>query len=438
MHMSGLPTTSRGPDLAGLLEVARQLAAPCDLATAFARVIEAGRSILHADRGSVFLYDWQTRELYISVATGIEQEIRFSVDHGIAGQCARTRQIINVPDCYADPRFNREIDRKTGYVTRSLIAVPMIGLEDDLVGVLQLLNPARGCFDANDEQVASALAAQAAVALQRAQLIDERMVKIKLEQDLELARKIQQAVLPRSLPPCPGYELAGYTEPADRTGGDIYDVAPMWLDGQATVTADGEPANPQGLLLLVADATGHGVGPAIAVTQARGMVRLGLRLNANLESLASHLNARLCEDLPSSRFVTVFLGRLDPQRHVVEYHSAGQAPLLHYHAADQRTEWFDASTAPMGILSDLDLPQPPPMAMEPGDLLVVLTDGFYEARNEHDQDMGREHIGQVVRDTASQGAKAVLDALVAAVRHFTAGGPQRDDLTGLVVQRVRN
>jgi phosphoserine phosphatase len=414
------------PSLLALLEVARQLAAPCDLTTAFARVIEAGRSTLGAERGSVFLYDEPSRELYISVATGIEQEIRFSIEQGIAGQCARTRQIINVPDCYADPRFNQEIDRRTGYRTRSLIAVPLVGLDDELVGVMQLLNPVRGRFDAHDEKIAWALAAQAAVALQRARLIDERMVKLKLEQDLELARKIQRAVLPRSLPTVAGYDLAGYTEPADQTGGDIYDVAPM--------PASGSPQS-EGLLLLVADATGHGVGPAISVTQARGMVRLGLRLGANLDDLCAHLNARLCEDLPISRFITVFMGRLDPQRHVLEYHSAGQAPLLHYHAADGRMEWFDATTAPMGILPELDLPVPAPMRLAPGDLVVVLTDGFYEACNVRNEDMGRERIADSVRRCAGQSAQGVLDAILQDLRTFAAGAPQRDDLTALIVKR---
>src|SRR5262249_25148054 len=99
-----------------VLEVARQLAKPFELGDLFKQVIDAGRDILDADRGTIFLYDAAHRELYSSVATGAA-DIRFSIDKGIAGESARTRKTINVPDCYADARFNREVDTRTGYRT---------------------------------------------------------------------------------------------------------------------------------------------------------------------------------------------------------------------------------------------------------------------------------------------------------------------------------
>src|SRR5512145_3491206 len=94
-----------------ILEVTRQLARPLDLQTMLERVIDEGRTVLRADRGTVFLYDPQTDELFSRVATGTGT-LRIPADRGIVGESARTRRVVNVPDCYADPRFNREVDRK--------------------------------------------------------------------------------------------------------------------------------------------------------------------------------------------------------------------------------------------------------------------------------------------------------------------------------------
>ena len=206
-----------------LLELSRHLAAPDNLQTLLQRVIDTAREVLHADRATVFLYDDKTRELFTYVAHGVKG-LRFSIDKGIAGECARTRAIVNVPDCYADPRFNPQFDRDTGYRTRCLIAVPLMGLEDELVGVLQLLNSNKECFDVGDERMSEALAGQAAVAIQRARLMEDRLEKLKLQRDLALARQIQMNVLPRELPKVEGYDLAGFSQPAEETGGDIYDI----------------------------------------------------------------------------------------------------------------------------------------------------------------------------------------------------------------------
>jgi phosphoserine phosphatase len=437
-----------------LLEVARRLAVPCELREILGAVIDAGREVLHAERGTVFLYDAPPRELYSEVAHGAQQ-IRLSIDSGIAGACARTRAIVNVPDAHADPRFNPEIDRQTGFRTRCILSIPLIGLDDELVGVLQLLNPVKPCFDAADEDLAKVLASQAAVAIQRARLIQERVIKLKLERDLELARQIQMGVLPQHLPVCPGYDLAAFSQPAEQTGGDIYDVVAVGVDagkppegprargqrpsaagqGAAAPAAKPETRNSK-LLLLLADATGHGIGPALSVVQVRAMLRVGLRLAASLDELATHINRQLTEDLAATRFVTAFLGVLDPQTHEVRYHAAGQGPLLRYDAAGECCEWRDASTVPMGILPDAIEGQPPPLRMGTGDVLVLLTDGFYEYQNPAEQMFGKARVAQVVAEHREEGAQAILDALRAAVATFAAGAPQADDLTGVVVKRL--
>ncbi len=278
-----------------IIDVARKLSRPLELREALTQIVRAGCQVLQADRSSVFLYDASRHELYSEAATEAS-EIRFQADKGIAGECLRDRRIIRVDDCYADPQFNPEVDKKTGYRSTSLIAVPLIGAENESVGVMQLLNAARGQFNATDESLADMFAGFAALAIQRTRNVEDRLRNAKLEEDLSLARDIQMNLLPDSVPACPGYDLAVFSRPAEETGGDIYDLIPVERDGELS-----------DLMILLADATGHGIGAAISVTQVRAMLRIGARIGVDLDDLCLHLNNQLVADLPAAKMVTAFL-----------------------------------------------------------------------------------------------------------------------------------
>ena len=207
-----------------ILAVTSKLAAPFDLMTMLSEVVNAAKQVLHADRGSVWLYDPAADELVLEIATGIAP-VRVPADAGIVGACARDRRIINVPDCYADARFNPDVDRASGYRTRCMLALPLIDHKDVLVGVMQVLNKAGGVFDADDEILAKALAAQCAVALQRVRMTEALIEGEKMRQELEMARAVQMSTLPAVMPALPGYDLYGTSRPASLTGGDTFDLA---------------------------------------------------------------------------------------------------------------------------------------------------------------------------------------------------------------------
>jgi sigma-B regulation protein RsbU (phosphoserine phosphatase) len=420
MSGSGSGSHMSTADLERILEVTRKLAAPFDLGTILSQVIDAGRAILRADRGTVFLFDAKTDELFITAATGIEMA-RFPADRGIAGECARTRSVVNVPDCYADPRFNPDIDKKTGYRTRCLLTVPLIGHDDSLVGVLQMLNKVDGVFTAEDEQVATALGAQCAVALQRVRLMAEVVAKEKMERELAVARDVQMRVLPKVMPPVAGYDLAGWSRPADETGGDVFDV--IALDTRRT-------------MLLLGDATGHGIGPALSVTQVRAMLRIAMRLGAELDATFAQINDQLCDDLADNRFVTAFLGLLDNETHRINYHSGGQGPLLHFHAASKEFEWLGSSTLPLGTIPGLKLKQPPPRALEPGDIFGLMTDGIYEMNDPADELFGKERVAELILAHQNETMARLIEIIVQEAERFASGAPQGDDVTLLLVRRL--
>lgn len=408
-----------GRDLQAILEVTSLLATPFDLMTMLEAVVKAAKQVLHADRGSVWLLDSATNELVLEVATGIHP-VRVPVGAGLVGVCARTREIINVPDCYADPRFDAAVDRASGYRTRSMLTLPLVDHQGVLVGVMQLLNKAGGVFDPSDELLATALAAQCAIALQRVRMMAALIEGEKMRRELEMAREVQMSTLPATMPALAGYDVSGRFEPADQTGGDTFDVA--LVDGR--------------LLIVLADATGHGIGPALSVTQMHAMLRLALGLGTELDTVYTAVNNRLADTLPADRFITAFIGVLDPSTHRLRFHSGGQGPILKFSAAKGACERYAPTSFPLGAMP---LSSPPPsktLDMEPGDILVLLSDGIFECRNPDGDAFGERRVGEVVLAHSGQTSDQLLRALLGAARTFSSGAPQEDDMTLLLVKRA--
>lgn len=406
-------------DLRPLLEVTRHLAAPFDLETMLAEVISAAKQILDAERGTVWLYDEDSDGLILQVATGIAP-VNVPAGKGLVGSCALSRRIINVTDCYADPRFNPELDRQTNYRTRCMLTLPLVDHKDALVGVLQVLNKRDGVFDLDDEELASSLAAQCAVAIQRVRMTDALFEGEKMRQELETARVVQMSTLPATMPSIPGYEVYGSSMPADMTGGDTYDVAMLGAN----------------VLVVLGDATGHGLAPALHVTQMHAMLRMAFRLGADLDTAYLQLNNQLNETLPDDRFITAFIGVLDTSKHEMQYHSGGQAPILHYIAKDGAWRRYGPTCFPLAAMplatrrSAINLP------IEPGDILVLLSDGIYEYHDRNGEMFGEQRVMDLITAKLYEPLPILSESLMAAVKSFAGGATQEDDITIVFMKRT--
>ena len=405
-------------DLEAILAVTSALAAPFDLMTMLAEVVAAAKQVLDAERGSVWLYDAAADELVLEVATGIKP-IRVAAGAGLVGACARTRRIINVPDCYADPRFDSSVDRASGYRTRCMLTLPLVDHKGVLVGVMQVLNKRGGSFDAGDEALATALAAQCAVALQRVRMTEALIEGEKMRSALEMAREVQMSTLPASMPDVPNYQVCATFHPAELTGGDTFDVA--LVDAK--------------LLLVLGDATGHGIAPALSVTQMQAMLRMAFRLGADLQTAFLHLNDRLAETLAADRFITAFIGLLDPQSHELRFHSAGQGPIVHYRIATRTWERYRPTSFPLGAMALTSLRAPISVTLEPGDVVVLLSDGIYEQCNAAGEQFGEHRVEEIVRAHQAKPVSELMAALLRAVRAFAGSTPQEDDVTAVLIRR---
>lgn len=242
----------------------------------------------------------------------------------------------------------------------------------------------------------------------------------RIERDLDVAREIQQGLLPDSTPDVEGYDIAGISRSADKTGGDYYDWVPL-PDGR--------------LFVSLADVSGHGIGPALVTAVCRAYVHASLSTGQNLAGLFDRLNDLLVSDLPDNRFVTFVAVALDPKKHTAQMLSGGHAPLFRYIAAERRLEQYDADGLPLGVAPGYEFPQPTEYALGPGDFLFLPTDGLFECTTPSGESFGIARLREAIQNHADLSAEELIARLVAITTERRAGAPQEDDVTAVVIRR---
>jgi len=178
------------------LEVGKAVNSETELDRLLQRVMAETTDLMRADRSSLFLLDKEKGELWSRIAQGMEsREIRFPADRGIAGYVATTGERLNIPDAYEDPRFNPEVDKKTGYRTQSILCLPVLNHRREIIGVIQVLNKEEGPFTEEDERILSCVADQVAVALEDAFLVQEMRFNLERTTDLlEVGKSISEVI----------------------------------------------------------------------------------------------------------------------------------------------------------------------------------------------------------------------------------------------------
>lgn len=237
-----------------------------------------------------------------------------------------------------------------------------------------------------------------------------------MTENLLLAQRIQQSTLPSELPRVPGVDLAAWSKPADETGGDTYDVF---------------ESAPGQLTLLLADATGHGVGAALSVTQLRAMLRIALRTETDLVQAAANINEQLAQDLPEGRFITAWIAHYDSETRTLSSLALGHGPVMIYRAKSGTVEHLESNSWPLGVMDELGTDRVVRVKLEPGDTVLCASDGITEAMNAHDEQWGNHRLEEVLEQT--RGAHAIATSIDSAVENYLAGKPAGDDRSVLVL-----
>jgi serine phosphatase RsbU (regulator of sigma subunit) len=214
----------------------------------------------------------------------------------------------------------------------------------------------------------------------------------------------------------PGYDLAGASFPAEATGGDYFDYFPM-SRGRVGV--------------VVADVSGHGLGPALVMSQTRAYLRALLPLDLDVSELVTRLNDFLITDGPEGLFVTLFLAQLDPSDGSFVYASAGHQCFLL--GPGDEVQPLEAAGVPLGVLPER-VPSAPPRTLQRGQVVLFLTDGVPETASPEGDLFGIDRTLDVVRENRHQPAGQIVEALYHSARRFAQGTPQQDDITAVVLK----
>jgi serine phosphatase RsbU (regulator of sigma subunit) len=243
----------------------------------------------------------------------------------------------------------------------------------------------------------------------------------RVHHDLRTARDIQRALLPQKPPDLSGFAIAGWNKPADDTGGDFYD----W-----DVMPDGR------LMIVLADVTGHGIGPALLAAACRAYARSSFAVHTDLIAAMTQINARISRDLDPSRFVTFAGVACCSGTGELEILSAGHGPLLLYSAVDDSFREFDSQGVPLGILPDFVSQPSTKIRLERDDILLLITDGFVEFENPAREEFGKQRLEDAVRSSRSLLPDQIIKGLYDAVLVFSGGTKQQDDLTAVLIKRI--
>jgi serine phosphatase RsbU (regulator of sigma subunit) len=235
--------------------------------------------------------------------------------------------------------------------------------------------------------------------------------------ELRVARQVQQKLFPAGVPPVPGFDIFGIALPAGAAGGDYFDYFSL-------------PGDRLGI--VVADVSGHGLGPALLMAATRAYLRALALTPRDLSETLALANGILCQDTGDGRFVALLFASLDPRTRSFIYVAAGQEGYL-LDASGAVTR-LDTTSPPLGVDPGLAFPCAPPQVLQPGQAVLVFTDGLLEAQSPDGSFFGIERALAVARATQGQTAAARARALCQAVRDFARGRPQSDDITVVVIQ----
>jgi sigma-B regulation protein RsbU (phosphoserine phosphatase) len=285
----------------------------------------------------------------------------------------------------------------------------------DFLGVLYLDSRRPAAFSKLDRQILDALAADAASILDNARLVERERERQRLEEQINIARDIQQALLPRDFREYPHLSVTGFNLPCLSVGGDYFDVFPL---------SDGRTA------FLIADVSGKGLGAALLTTMLQGALS-GMTLGTDPARVFNHVNRFLCDHSEVGRYATMFFGILDQEGHL-EYINAGHpSPFLIRRGTAE--EAFTEGSYPVGLVPEAQYTAVC-LKLEPGDTLVLFSDGVTEAMDPDEQLFGIPRLKALLTGQLECPLEQLQKCVLEAVENFARGAHQADDLTLLIVR----
>jgi len=411
-----------------------------DLEQVLRIIVAAGVETTGAGAGAIYLLDPRTRTLQMRAAEGpfpplyrdvpganlmrrweeltkIAHRQRFDLEEGVVGQVAASGQALRLADAQgAGVLVNSVCDPVRRH---PMLLVPLL-LREQSIGVMAVLNKRNADeFSVEDQLLLGTLAEQAGFYIDNARMVASLAAQERVQRELQIARDIQRLLLPAQPPALPGLELGAINHPALEMGGDYYDF--FWVG--------------EGLLgIVVADVSGKGVPAALTMAMLRTVMRSHAIGNRCVRATLTLANRSLYEDLRRDTFITVCYGILDVSRRTLTWARAGHEPILLVRGG--QVEAHAPAGAAIGVLPPADFDRDlevEELSLQPGDAVVIYTDGITEAMNSTNEEFGQERLLQVLGGHGHASSSDRIEGLQRAINAFVGDAPQQDDITLVVL-----
>lgn len=300
---------------------------------------------------------------------------------------------------------------------RAVMCAPLVAKEEILGAIYVDSRAARREFSSRDLALFGALTAQLAIAVDNARLYADSIEKVRLEKDVEIARRIQHHLLPAIPTEVSGIEIALRYRAAEQASGDTYDFTPV---------GNGK------LAIMLGDVTGHGVGAALLTHSAQAGMRSYLELIDDVSEVVCRLNNRLVTSVETGNFMSLLLVVVDGRERTMSYVNAGHPEVMIVRSG--AVESHEKSGMVLGVVADSDYEEKGPLALQPGDLIFLRTDGVEETLNPGREVFGEEALERVLTENCDRSADDVLACLEKELEQHASGAPFEDDVTMIAIK----
>jgi sigma-B regulation protein RsbU (phosphoserine phosphatase) len=341
------------------------------------------------------------------------QELGLKMGEGLIGHVALSGKPFISLNVREEPRYINARAR-----TRSEMVAPIIS-NNEVIGVFDLESDELNAYSKDDLEVLMLLASQVAIIIEKVMLHDSLLEKQRLETQLEVARQVQLELLPARDPELEGFDISAYNFPTEEVSGDYYDWVRIFDDQ---------------IGIVIADVSGKGVPAALLMAFLRASLRAATHIGYAPHISMSKVNYLLWESIERNQFVTSFYGILDASNRTLAYSNAGHNPPL-VMEADGKAHFEERGGVPLGMFRDSRYYEYY-MTLEPGQVLVLYTDGATEAMNSVNDEYGRDRLVAAVRQCRHLSAREMIDFIHRDVINWTDGLGAHDDVTFFIVKAL--
>jgi sigma-B regulation protein RsbU (phosphoserine phosphatase) len=419
---AGSSSEVSGERLALLYQLTRTFNSSLDLDEVLNTVMDEVIAATRAERGFLMFRE-PDGSLAFRAARGMDQETindpQFQISRGVVEGVAKSGEAVLTSDAMEDPRFQaRQSVMSLGL--RSILCSPL-KVKDEPLGAIYVDNRLHaGIFSQDDLNLLNAIASSAAIAIENARLYQVAVEKGHMERELQMARRVQASLLPDELPQREGWEFAARWLPARVVAGDFYDVIPLEGDHFG---------------LVIADVTDKGMPSALLMALTRSIVRASLEGAASLAQAISKANRLICADSKLGMPVTLFCGRLDPEKAKLTYVNAGHNPPLLWRPESGALQELTRTGMVLGV-DETTAYEEAAVTLKSGDILLLYTDGVTDATDLVGQQFGLERMRAAFTAKPGASATAILSRITLAIERFAGAADPFDDITLLVAKRV--